>query len=74
MICIYARDIEKGKIEGDFGSTYGVDMFRLIDELRDNYGIEVKAIVITRFNNQPQAFKFKTVLEKKYKSIFTLSS
>jgi len=62
ILCIYAGDIEKGRIRGDFGITYDVDALKLIDDLREN-GLDVMAVVITRFNNQPQAINFKNKLE-----------
>jgi len=34
IICVYAGDIERNKIRGDFGITYDMDVFRLIDDLR----------------------------------------
>ena len=34
VICVYAGDIERNKIRGDFGITYDLDVLRLIDELR----------------------------------------
>ena len=36
IICVYAGDIERNKIRGDFGITYDMDVFRLIDDLREN--------------------------------------
>jgi uncharacterized protein (UPF0371 family) len=62
LLCIYAGDIEKGRIRGDFGITYDVDALKLIDDLRAN-GLDVVAVVITRFDNQPQAISFKNKLE-----------
>lgn len=62
ILCIYAGDIEKGKIRGDFGITYDVDALKLIDDLRA-HGLDVVAVVITRFDNQPQAISFKNKLE-----------
>jgi uncharacterized protein (UPF0371 family) len=64
ILCIYAGDIEKGRIRGDFGITYDVDTFKLIDDVRDN-GLDILAVVITRFDNQPQAIRFKSVLENR---------
>jgi uncharacterized protein (UPF0371 family) len=63
-LCIYAGDIEKGRIRDDFGITYDVDAFKLIDDVRDN-GLDILAVVITRFDNQPQAIRFKNVLENR---------
>ena len=33
IICLYAGDIERNKIRGDFGITYDMDTLRLIDDL-----------------------------------------
>lgn len=62
ILCIYAGDIERGRIRGDFGITYDVDVLKLIDDLRGN-GLDVMAVVITRFDNQPQVINFKNKLE-----------
>ncbi len=64
LLCIYAGDIERGRIRGDFGITYAVDTLKLIDDLRE-HGLEVLAVVITRFDEQPQAIAFKTKLENR---------
>ncbi|MCM8787006.1 MAG: DUF1846 domain-containing protein [Candidatus Omnitrophica bacterium] len=64
ILCIYAGDIEKGRLRGDFGITYDVDALKLIDNLREQ-SLDVIAVVITRFNNQPQAIRFKNVLENR---------
>ena len=56
ILCISAGDIEKGRIRGDFGITYDVDALKLIDNLREN-GLDILAVVITRFENQPQAVR-----------------
>ena len=62
ILCIYAGDIERKKLRADFGITYDVDAMKLIDDLRD-WGIEIRAVVITRFENQPAASIFKKKLE-----------
>ncbi|MBL7081283.1 MAG: DUF1846 domain-containing protein [Candidatus Omnitrophica bacterium] len=64
LLCIYAGDIEKGRIRGDFGITYDVDALKLIDDLRANE-LDIRAVVITRFAHQIQAIKFKNKLEKR---------
>lgn len=64
LLCIYAGDIERGRIRGDFGITYDVDVLKLIDDLRDN-DLDIFGVVITRFNNQPQAIRFKNRLENR---------
>src|SRR3989338_11318466 len=63
ILCIYAGDIERRKVRADFGITYDVDALKLIDDLRD-WGIEIRAVVITRFENQPAARIFKNKLER----------
>lgn len=64
IICLYAGDIERNKIRGDFGITYDMDVLRLIDDLRSN-GLEVNSVVITRYNNQPSATMFIQKLERR---------
>ena len=64
ILCIFAGDIEKGRIRGDFGITYDADALKLIDDLREN-GLDILAVVITRFDNQPQVVNFKNKLENR---------
>lgn len=70
LLCIYAGDIERKKIRADFGITYDVDALKLIDDLRD-WGIEILAVVITRFENQPAAKIFKNKLERRNIKVYT---
>jgi uncharacterized protein (UPF0371 family) len=70
VLCIYAGDIERRKIRADFGITYDSDALKLIDDLR-GWGIEVAAVVITRFDNQPSALVFKNKLERRGVRVFT---
>ncbi len=63
VLCIYAGDIERKKMRADFGITYDVDAMKLIDDLRDR-GIEIRAVVITRFDEQPAAVIFKNKLQR----------
>ncbi|HRZ67578.1 MAG TPA: DUF1846 family protein, partial [Candidatus Omnitrophota bacterium] len=72
ILCIYAGDIERKKVRADFGITYDVDAMKLIDDLRD-WGIEVLAVVITRFDNQPAARIFKNKLERRGIKVYTHS-
>src|SRR6056297_2611543 len=58
ILCIYAGDIERKKVRADFGITYDADVLKLIDDLRD-WDIEIKAVVITRYEKQPAATIFK---------------
>ncbi len=62
IICVYAGDIERNKIRGDFGITYDMDVMRLIDDLR-KWELEVNSVVITRYEHQPAAQIFINKLE-----------
>jgi len=64
VLSIYAGDIEKGRVRGDFGITYDAATFKLIDDLR-KWGLDILAVVITRFNNQSSAVIFKNKLERR---------
>ncbi|WP_194191353.1 DUF1846 domain-containing protein [Clostridium chrysemydis] len=64
IICLYAGDIERNKIRGDFGITYDVDVLRLIDDLR-SYDLDVNSVVITRYNEQPATNVFINKLERR---------
>jgi uncharacterized protein (UPF0371 family) len=62
IICVYAGDIERNKIRGDFGITYDMEVLRLLDDFR-SYGLEVNSVVITRYNKQPATTVFINKLE-----------
>lgn len=62
ILCIFAGDIERKKVRADFGITYDSDALKLIDDLKD-WGIDITAVVITRFEDQPAARVFKNKLE-----------
>lgn len=64
VICVYAGDIERNKIRGDFGITYDMDVLRLIDDLR-SYDLEVNSVIITRYNDQPSTTVFINKLERR---------
>ena len=64
IICVYARDIERSKIRGDFGITYDMEVFRLLDDLR-SYGLEINSVVITRYEKQPATTVFINKLERR---------
>lgn len=70
VLCIYAGDIERRKVRADFGITYDVDALKLIDDLR-SWGIDILAVVITRFDNQPAARIFKNKLERRNVKVYT---
>ena len=70
VLCIYAGDIERKKVRADFGITYDSDTMKLIDDLRE-WGIDVTAVVITRYENQTSAAIFKNKLERRNIRVYT---
>ena len=70
ILCIYAGDIERKKVRADFGITYDRDALKLIDDLR-RWDIAVRAVVITRFEDQPAAVVFKNRLERRGVAVYT---
>ena len=70
ILCIYAGDIERRKLRADFGITYDIDALKLIDDLNE-WGIQIRAVVITRFENQPAAKIFKNKLERRHIKVYT---
>ena len=62
VIVINANDIEKNKVRGDLGITYDLDVLRLIDAFR-SFGLYVGSVVLTRWQEQPAAVKFRMRLE-----------
>lgn len=70
IICVYAGDIERNKIRGDFGITYDMDVLRMIDDLR-SYDLDVNSVVITRYENQPSATIFINKLERRGIKVYT---
>ncbi len=71
ILCIFAGDIERKKVRADFGITYDVDALKLIDDLREFSAIEVTAVVVTRFAEQPAAKLFKNRLERRGVRVYT---
>ncbi|WP_206912563.1 ATP-dependent Zn protease [Enterococcus sp. DIV0840] len=69
LICVYAGDIERNKIRGDYGITYDMDILRQIDELRE-YGLAVNSVVITRYSGQPSTKMFINKLERRDIKVF----
>ena len=72
LLCIYAGDIERRKMRADFGISYDVDALKLMDDVRE-WGLEISAVVITRFEDQPSATIFKNRLERRGVRVFTHS-
>ena len=70
ILCIYAGDIERRRIRGDFGITYDADALKLIDDLASR-GVPVNAVVITRFDGQESVLKFQRRLERRGVRVYT---
>lgn len=64
IICVYAGDIERNRIRGDYGITYDQDVFREIDELR-SYGLSINSVVITRYSDQAAVKVFINKLKQR---------
>lgn len=64
IICVHAGDIERNKARGDSGITYGMDVFRLIDDLR-SVGLSVNSVLVTRYEEQPSVASFIQKLENR---------
>lgn len=57
IICIYAGDIEKNKMRGDYGVTYDEEVFRMMDSFAQ-WGLRVNSVVVTRYSETPSADAF----------------
>lgn len=64
IICINANDIERNKIRADYGISYGAEVERMIDNISD-LGIYISSIVITMYEEQPAATRYKQKLENR---------
>lgn len=70
IMCICAIDIERKKVRADFGITYDVDILKTIDDF-GKWGIDVGAVVITRYADQPGAQSFLNKLERRGVKVYT---
>jgi uncharacterized protein (UPF0371 family) len=70
ILCIYAGDIERRRIRGDFGISYDADALKLHDDLAA-WGVPVSAVVITRFDGQESAVRFRNRLERRDVRVYT---
>lgn len=71
ILCIHAGDIDRKKVRADFGITYDIDVLKLIDDLRSDWGLEITAVVITRYEDQLSAQLFKNKLERRKIRVYT---
>lgn len=63
VIVINANDIESNKLRGDLGIGYDSEVLRLIDSF-ESCGLFVGSVVITQFQGQAGALKFREYLDK----------
>lgn len=63
VLCVGAPDIERGKIQSDFGISYGTDVFKMIDDFA-RWDIKVRKVVVTRFSDEPSVLNFKERLQR----------
>ena len=61
LFCVSAKDIQKGRIRGDFGLTYENATLKTLDDLWD-HSIPVRAVVITRYAGEEQAQRLRDYL------------
>jgi uncharacterized protein (UPF0371 family) len=62
ICCISAKHLESGKKRGDSGLTYDYQTLKDINDIKDA-GLEVSSVVITRYQGEASADKFKRKLE-----------
>ncbi len=70
ILCVHAGDIERKKMRADFGISYDSDALKTIDDFKE-CGIDITAVVITRYQNQPQTTSFKNKLERNGIKVYT---
>jgi uncharacterized protein (UPF0371 family) len=70
VYCIYAEDIEKGRIRGDFGLTYDDASLRTFDDLED-FGFSISAVVVNRYHGEKGAQRFIDFLRSQNISVYT---
>lgn len=71
ILCIYAGHIERRKTRADFGITYDADAMKLIDELTNDWGLDLAAVVVTRYDDQPSVNQFIARLERRGLTVYT---
>lgn len=64
IICVYSGHIESSKKIGDSNISYEMEVFRLIDDLRD-YNLHVNSVVITRYDERPLTDTFIRKLKRR---------
>ena len=64
IICLYAGDIERNKINQNLGISYDLEIFKLIDDLRAA-DLEVNSVVLTRYSDEASADLFINKLKRR---------
>lgn len=72
ILCISAKHLQLGKRRGDYGITYGEETIRIMKELR-NRDIVVSNIVITLYEGESEADKFKSKLVSMGETVYVHS-
>jgi len=72
IFCVSARDLERGRIRGDFGLTYDVATLKAIDDLRD-WGLATSAVVINRFAQEAAAGRLMRKLATRSIPVYTMA-
>ncbi len=67
--CVCAKDLEKGTIRQDFGLTYDNETLKTVDDLAEE-GLAVSAIVITRYEGEEAATRFRRRLRNLGMKVF----
>lgn len=62
IYCVSAKDIQRRKIRRDFGLTYDDQTLKDINDLKER-GLEASYVIITRFDGEESAKKFKRKLK-----------
>jgi len=71
ILCIYAGHIEQRKTRADFGISYDADAMKLIDNLSQDWGLEVNSVVVTRYEEQPSVKMFINRLKRRGIRVYT---
>ena len=64
IFCINARDIENTKIRADYGISYELELFRLIEKLQE-LNISINSVVVTLYNDEININHLKDLLEER---------
>jgi uncharacterized protein (UPF0371 family) len=70
VYCIFAADIERGRIRGDFGLTYDAATLRTFDDLED-FGFSVSALVVNRYHGEKSARRLMELVQSRGIAVYT---